>query len=178
VRAIPRPEAVLAAWEACFEPDPASEEVAAALVGAYFAHGHRELAVRVYERCRAALAELGLGLSRMMGLPPGAALGRMSPGELQRETFAAWRSLVSRLVATAPAVLVLEDLHWADPTSLRLTLDLARLAPGRRLLVLATSRPDADPKSPEIAALERAGPSGRAISLGPLPEEDERELAR
>ena len=117
-------------------------------------------------------------LARMMGLPPGAALGRMSPGELQRETFAAWCSLVSRLVATAPAVLVLEDLHWADPTSLRLTLDLARLAPGRRLLVLATSRPDADPKSPEIAALERAGASGRVISLGPLPEEDERELAR
>ena len=58
-----RPEAVLAAWEACFEPDPAAEEVAAALVGAYFAHGHRDLAVRAYERCRAALAELGLGLS-------------------------------------------------------------------------------------------------------------------
>ena len=114
-------------------------------------------------------------LARMMGLPPGAALGRMSPGELQRETFAAWRSVVSRLVATAPAVLVLEDLHWADPTSLRLTLDLARLAPGRRLLVLATSRPDA---APEVAGLERSGPSVRPISLGPLPEEAERELAR
>ena len=54
---------MLAAWEACFEHDPAAEEAAAALVGAYFAHGHRELAVRAYERCRAALAELGLGLS-------------------------------------------------------------------------------------------------------------------
>ena len=101
----------------------------------------------------------------MMGLPPGAALGRMSPGALQRETFAAWRSLVSRLVATAPAVLVLEDLHWADPTSLRLTLDLARLAPGRRLLVLATSRPDADPES------ARGGQPGarRAIRPPDLP---------
>ena len=37
-----RPEAVLAAWEACFEHDPASEEAAGALVGAYFAHGHRD----------------------------------------------------------------------------------------------------------------------------------------
>ncbi len=117
-------------------------------------------------------------LARMMGLPPGAALGRMSPGELHRETFAAWRSLVSRLVATAPAVLVLEDLHWADPTSLRLTLDLARLAPGRRLLVLATSRPDADQKSPEVASLAASGPSVRPISLGPLGGEAERELAR
>jgi len=58
-----RPEAVLAAWEACFEHDPASEEAAGALVRAYFAHGHRDLAVRAYERCRAALAELGLAVS-------------------------------------------------------------------------------------------------------------------
>ena len=114
-------------------------------------------------------------LARMMGLPPGAALGRMSPGELQRETFAAWRSLVSRLVATAPAVLVLEDLHWADPTSLRLTLELTRLAPGRRLLVLATSRPEA---AAEVTSLERSGPHVHTISLGPLPGEAEQELAR
>src|SRR4029077_3242429 len=67
-------------------------------------------------------------LARMMGLPPGAALGRMGPGELQKQTFGAWSALTSRLVAAGPAVLVLEDLHWADPTSLRLTLDLARLA--------------------------------------------------
>src|SRR5258705_6418901 len=58
-----RGEAVLAAWAACAEHDPASEEAAAALVRGYFAAGHRELAVRAYERCRAALRELGLGLS-------------------------------------------------------------------------------------------------------------------
>src|SRR5262249_54205062 len=58
-----RPEAQLAAWAACAEYDPASEEAAAALVRGYFAAGQRELAVRAYERCRAALGELGLGLS-------------------------------------------------------------------------------------------------------------------
>ncbi|HET9974056.1 MAG TPA: AAA family ATPase, partial [Streptosporangiaceae bacterium] len=58
-----RPEAVLAAWAACFERDPASEEAAGALVQAYFAAGHRDLAVRAYERCRAALGELGVGIS-------------------------------------------------------------------------------------------------------------------
>jgi DNA-binding SARP family transcriptional activator len=107
-------------------------------------------------------------LARMMGLSPGAALGRMSPGELQRATFAAWRSVVSRLVLKAPVVLVLEDLHWADPTSLRLALDLARLAEGRRLLVLATSRPDA---GPEVASLGsgKSGPPVHRIVLGPLP---------
>ena len=97
-------------------------------------------------------------LARMMGLPPGAALGRMGPGDLQKQTFAAWRSLVARLVAAGPAVLVLEDLHWADPTSLRLTLDLARLAAGQvegwRLLVLATGRPES---APAWTASTRAG---------------------
>src|SRR4029077_13944923 len=48
---------------ACAEHDPASEEAAAALVRGYFAEGHRELAVRAYERCRAALGDLGLGVS-------------------------------------------------------------------------------------------------------------------
>ena len=117
-------------------------------------------------------------LARMMGLSPGAALGRMSPGELQRATFAAWRSVVSRLVAAAPTVLVLEDLHWADPTSLRLTHDLARLAAGRRLLLLTTSRPDA---APEVASLEGAlagGPPVHRIVLGPLAGPAEEELAR
>ena len=109
-------------------------------------------------------------LARMMGLPPGAALGRLSPGELQKQTFAAWRSLVARLVAAGPAVLVLEDLHWADPTSLRLTLDLARLAAGRRLLVLATSRPESAPALDSLDA--------RRLVLGPLPGAAEEELAR
>ena len=109
-------------------------------------------------------------LARMMGLPPGAALGRMGPGELQKQTFAAWRALTSRLVAAGPAILVLEDLHWADPTSLRLTFDLARLAAGRRLLILATGRPEAAPALDSLDA--------RRLELGPLGGVAEEELAR
>jgi len=112
-------------------------------------------------------------LARMMGLPPGAALGRMGPGELQKQTFAAWRTLTARLVAAGPAVLVLEDLHWADPTSLRLTLDLARLAAGRRLLILATGRPEAAPALEALDSLD-----ARRLELGPLGGAAEEELAR
>jgi len=127
---------------------------------------------RALERALAAVrgGDLFPLLARMMGLPPGAALGRLGPGELQKQTFAAWRSLVARLVAAGPVVLVLEDLHWADPTSLRLTLDLARLAAGRRLLVLATGRPESAP------ALDRL--DARRLALGPLPGAAEEELAR
>ena len=50
--------AVLEAWESCLCHDPACEEAAAALMRLYTAQGARPEAVRTYERCRAALAEL------------------------------------------------------------------------------------------------------------------------
>ena len=84
----------------------------------------------------------------MMGLRAGAdaaPLGRLGPEGLQRATFAAVRAVVARLVKRGPTVLALEDLHWADPTSLRLTEELAPLAADGPLLLLATRRPEPDP---------------------------------
>jgi len=113
-------------------------------------------------------------LARMMGIAYPAPAGRISPEDLQRMTFAALRSVVTRFAIAGPTVLVLEDLHWADPTSLRLTLDLAELASGRPLLVLATSRPRSGRQ--EIAALANAR-SARRIVLRPLPASAEQTLA-
>ena len=112
-------------------------------------------------------------LARMMGIAYPARSGRMSPEDLQRMTFTALRSVVTRFAVAGPTVLVLEDLHWADPTSLRLTLDLAELAAGRPLLVLATSRPKSGRE--EIATLA-AAPSARPIALRPLPAAAEQTL--
>ncbi len=120
-----------------------------------------------------------MGVSGRAGTPvaPGASesgRGRVSPEEVRRATFAAVRSVVSRFAAVGPTVLVLEDLHWADPTSLRLTRELAELATGRPLLILATARPDA---SPEVARLAEV-PSGSKVQLWPLDEESAGALAR
>ena len=115
-------------------------------------------------------------LARMMGLSPGAALGRLSPGEQQRATFAALYSLISRLASDGPAVLVLEDLHWADPTSLQLTARLAGLVAERPLLILATRRPD-DFDLPALLAHELTL-AANELTLTPLPAEAERDLAR
>ncbi len=105
---------------------------------------------------------------------PADARERVSPEELQRMTFAAIRSVVSRFAVAGPAVLVLEDLHWADPTSLRLTLELAELTAGRPLLLLATSRPDA----PEAALTAlAAAPAARHVLLHPLPADAAAALA-
>ncbi len=112
-------------------------------------------------------------LARMMGIAYPDAGGRPGAEELQRMTFAALRSVVTRFAVAGPTVLVLEDLHWADPTSLRLTLDLAELAADRPLLVIATSRPKSGRE--EIATLA-AAPSNRSIVLRPLPADAEQTL--
>ncbi|HTW06388.1 MAG TPA: AAA family ATPase [Acidimicrobiales bacterium] len=122
-------------------------------------------------------------LAHLMGLragSEGARLARLSPEGLQRATFAAMRAVVARLVAAGPTVLVLEDLHWADPTSLRLTEEVAALARDGPLLLVATRRPEPDAGVP---AFERAVETDavcpvRKVELSPLPASAERELAR
>src|SRR6185437_8718795 len=57
------PDDVTAAWLACLDHDPACEEAAGALIRGYLAQGRPEQAARVFERCRAALEELGLRIS-------------------------------------------------------------------------------------------------------------------
>jgi len=122
-------------------------------------------------------------MAHMMGLPPGpeeARLARLSPEGLQRATFASLNAVVARMVERGPTVLVLEDLHWADPISLRLTEQLAALAAGGPLLLIATRRPEPDPG---VSGLESSLAADahcplRKIELLPLTEEAERALAR
>lgn len=119
-------------------------------------------------------------LAHMMGLRPGPEEARLSPEALQRATFAAVGAGLSRLVERGPTVLVLEDLHWADSISLRLTGDLAALTLQGPLLILATRRPEPDPGVSNLEstlAADAVCPL-RRVELSPLPQEPERALAR
>jgi tetratricopeptide (TPR) repeat protein len=114
-------------------------------------------------------------LEHVMGLVPAARREEMGPEELRRIAFTALRTVISRLVpARRPAVIVLEDLHWADPTSLKFTRELVALTVGRPLLILATTRPDHGPEVGDLAA----APGVRTVELRPLPDAAARELAR
>jgi class 3 adenylate cyclase len=118
-------------------------------------------------------------LAHLMGLPqpaaPSLAEGpvtgesrrKIGAVEQQRQAFAAVRALVARFTAVGPAVLVLEDLHWADPTSLRLTAELAELAEDRPLLLLATARPRAAQLTAGAESVPVL-PSAHEIRLRPL----------
>ncbi|HTW07507.1 MAG TPA: AAA family ATPase, partial [Acidimicrobiales bacterium] len=125
---------------------------------------------------------LGL-LSQVMGFrdrEAGPLLAALGPEQFQRATFAALVALVSRLVAHGPTVLVLEDLHWADPTSLHLTEELSLLTKTGPLLLVLTRRPEPDPGVSGLETTLGADPDLmlRKLELTPLAEADEMTLAR
>ena len=70
---------------------------------------------------------------------------RLGPEKFQQACFSAVRDLLGRIVGHGPTVVVLEDLHWADPTSLRLTETISSLTNEGPLLRLVTRRPGARP---------------------------------
>ena len=70
---------------------------------------------------------------------------QFSPAELRRRQFAAVTAWYFAGARTQPAVLVFEDLHWADPTSLDLMRSLVERGAQAPLLVVATTRPEFRP---------------------------------
>ncbi len=70
----------------------------------------------------------------------------------QEESFTAWRRFCESLAADGPAVLVFEDLHWADPALLAFLEHLADWSEGVPLLLLCTARPELHEQHPTWAA--------------------------
>src|SRR5260370_789821 len=70
--------------------------------------------------------------------------------KLQQETIGATKERMLRemgdalgaLAAQAPVVLLLEDLHWADPSSVDLLRHLSQRIPSQRVLIVGTFRPE------------------------------------
>jgi DNA-binding CsgD family transcriptional regulator len=87
------------------------------------------------------------------------------------------RALLERLTATTPLVLVLDDLHWADPASVELLGALLRRPPAAAVLVGLAVRPRQAPER-VAAALERAHRAGtlRRVEVGALTRGEAREL--
>src|SRR2546430_4380126 len=102
---------------------------------------------------------------------PGLLAGLTDPGRSAVERMHAGLALVARLIRGRPAVVVFEDLHWADSESAALFERIAEL-PGPRLLV-GTYRPEEvtsrQPVAALLARLERrhAGTHPRPEPPGP-----------
>jgi class 3 adenylate cyclase len=77
-------------------------------------------------------------------LPP-ARLANYPPEELRRRQLTAMTAWVLAGARSQPVVLVFEDLHWADPTSLDLLRAFADRGAQVPMLLLATTRPEFRP---------------------------------
>ncbi|MCW2885697.1 MAG: hypothetical protein QOE54_521 [Streptosporangiaceae bacterium] len=81
--------------------------------------------------------------------------------------YRAFRQLLDRLAAPSGLALILDDVHWADDSSIELLDHLIRHPPAGRVLVAAAYRPAQ--AAPRLATLvDTAAAHGRRIMVNPL----------
>jgi ABC-type oligopeptide transport system substrate-binding subunit/class 3 adenylate cyclase len=103
---------------------------------------------RVQAVCPGRSEEVTPFLTRLMSLPPTAddeaALRGVEGEDLKRATFRAVETLLAGAAAQRPLVVVCEDLHWADPTSIELLEYLLPLTDHAPLLLMCAFRPETE----------------------------------
>ena len=106
-------------------------------------------------------------------------LGELVPEALQERMWRAFTALVDAVCKTRPLVLVWEDLHWIDPSSLGLLEYLLSHVRDLPLLVLVSFRVDEGESAAWYQRLKAAVPDvATLISLPPLSSEESAALAR
>ena len=93
----------------------------------------------------------------------------MSPEQQKQHTQHALLTILLRIAAQQPVLLVMEDLHWVDPTTLELLSLLVDQGPTARILALFTCRPDFRPPWTGRAHLTQ-------VTLSRLPQRQAAEL--
>jgi class 3 adenylate cyclase len=97
---------------------------------------------------------------------------------LQAKYVMAFQELVQRMAEDQPTVMVCEDIHWADPSSVELGLQVLPIVPEIPLVVVLVSRPDKESPGWRMIQLARevAGAGALELHLAPLTEQDSRQL--
>ena len=95
----------------------------------------------------------------------------MEPREVRQEVHAGWRSFFSALASGTPLIVIVEDIHWADPALLDLLDESSERVVGPVLFIC--------PSRPDLAATRPTWGGGRrnhsSIALDPLtPEQADR----
>jgi predicted ATPase/class 3 adenylate cyclase len=105
-------------------------------------------------------------------------LSYLTPEQLRQQTFLAFRDLLRAEANRVPLLVVLEDFHWADETSIDLfffMFDVLRKAP---IMIIAVSRSFESevPALIQTRARQRLGENFRCVQLEPLPPEQSKQL--
>ena len=91
------------------------------------------------------------------------------------ESFPAWRRFVESIASDGPAVVVVEDLHWADAPFLDFLSYLSEWAEGVPLLLLCTARPELFEAHSTWGAGTR---NSHTINLSPLSNSETSDLVQ
>ncbi len=140
----------------------------------------RALAAEAAVARGAVAADLGLHLRDLLSaaLPPELSALRAAMQETTRHEGRgrALAALLRAAAAAQPRLLLVEDLHWADPAILGELAALARTVPECPALLLSTTRPEGDPLERGWRTLAADAPLS-VIELGPLAAAEAEALA-
>lgn len=138
------------------------------------------LLARVRQLCPEHTADVYPYLARLLSLPlepeTEAALSNLAGQQLKAKTFQAVETVISHTAQQQPLVVVCEDLHWADPSSLELLQRLLALSGRVPVLWICLLRPVHRPPFLRIEETARRLVPQRytSLSLAPLsPAESE-----
>jgi predicted ATPase len=111
----------------------------------------------------------------------GEALDRVSsldPQALQGRYLGALRQMLLAMAARHPLGLILEDIHWADPSSVELLNQLILLIHEAPIMFCLITRPDPDSPGMKLVAAAREALPGQLaeVQLTALSDQDSREL--
>jgi class 3 adenylate cyclase/tetratricopeptide (TPR) repeat protein len=129
-----------------------------------------------------AAGEVAGHLCHLAGLPTPTELGEqladLDPTAVHRRHVDALTEVLLAMANRSPIVLVCEDLHWADASSVDMLIELTRVIHGSPVLLLATARPERESEGWRFVTQVRSG-LGDALTelnLEPLSLDDSRSL--
>ena len=105
-------------------------------------------------------------LEQLLGMADAEAGGR-------DDLFPAWRTFFERVAGDNPAVLVFEDVHWADPGQLDFIDHMLEWSRGHAIYIITLARPELLERRPNWGAGQR---SFTSLDLEPLSDEVIREI--
>jgi serine phosphatase RsbU (regulator of sigma subunit)/class 3 adenylate cyclase len=126
--------------------------------------------------------EITFYLGHLLGLEMGEQaterVYRLDPQALQAQYLAATRGLLLALAGHRPLVLILEDLHWADPSSVEMLGKLISQMMNAPVLFCLVTRPERESQGWKLvsSARELLGDSLAELTIEPLSDRDSRQL--
>lgn len=117
-------------------------------------------------------ADVNPWLGLVLGLSPGDSGAEQRPEVARRRALDATRALLARLAAEGPVVVALDDLQWADATSLELAGKLVAICDREPVLLVLAQRPEREHACWELRErIFREVPHRtHEVALSPLPE--------